>query len=193
MKILYFDTETTGLPKNKNYKAPASDLDTWSTARLVQLGYIFDLDGGRTESEYLIRPDGFEIPEFASKIHGITNSYALENGKPVTDVLGEFRELICSADLLVGHNLDYDFHVLGSEYVRAFGNNPLDGKKVYDTMLIGTNYCKLPGNRIGSYKYPKLTELYQFLFNQPLPQTHTALDDIRNTLTCYVEMKSRGL
>ena len=41
---LFFDTETTGLPKN--YKAPASDLNNWP--RLVQLAYhLYDNDGNK--------------------------------------------------------------------------------------------------------------------------------------------------
>jgi hypothetical protein len=39
LKIMYlfFDTETTGLPKN--YKAPVTDLNNWP--RLVQLAWLF--------------------------------------------------------------------------------------------------------------------------------------------------------
>lgn len=35
MTFLFFDTETTGLPRN--YSAPTTDLDNWGAARLVQL------------------------------------------------------------------------------------------------------------------------------------------------------------
>tara|TARA_B110000908_G_C9962776_1_gene317636 strand:+ start:106 stop:219 length:114 start_codon:yes stop_codon:yes gene_type:complete len=37
MKILFFDTETTGLPKDFN--APIEEVENWP--RLVQLGYLF--------------------------------------------------------------------------------------------------------------------------------------------------------
>ena len=41
MKILFFDTETTGVPRN--YNAPSTDTDNWP--RMVQLGYIiYDLN-----------------------------------------------------------------------------------------------------------------------------------------------------
>lgn len=44
---LFFDTETTGLPKN--YKAPASDSDNWP--RLVQIAWsIYDAEGNSWES-----------------------------------------------------------------------------------------------------------------------------------------------
>ncbi|KAF0237889.1 MAG: DNA polymerase III subunit [Prolixibacteraceae bacterium] len=41
---LFFDTETTGLPKN--WKAPVTDLNNWP--RLVQLAYLlYDSDGNQ--------------------------------------------------------------------------------------------------------------------------------------------------
>ena len=58
--ILFFDTETTGLPKN--YKAPVTDLENWP--RLVQLAYILqDYDGNTIlKGDYIIKPNGFTIP-----------------------------------------------------------------------------------------------------------------------------------
>ena len=68
--ILFFDTETTGIPKN--YDAPISDVNNWP--RLVQLAFIkTDWDGNIIESrDFVIRPEGFIIPNDASKIHGIS-------------------------------------------------------------------------------------------------------------------------
>lgn len=194
MNIIFFDTETTGVPKN--YKAPVTDLENWP--RLVQLGYIWwvDKDGPSVQKsfsqEYIVRPEGFEISEQVSKIHGITQEKALTNGFVLEDVLDMFEMPLRNADLLVGHNLNYDLNILGAEYLRVTGSNPLDGKPTYDTMLHGVNLCKLPGTRPGSYKWPKLQELYFHLFHEPLQQTHTALDDIQNTAKCYFEMKRIG-
>lgn len=190
MNILFFDTETTGVPKN--YKAPVTDLDNWP--RLVQLGYVFH-DGQFNTSlgqEYIIQPRGFEIPESVSKIHGITQQKAMDSIWTLEGVLNIFDYKIRVADLIVGHNLSYDLNVLGAEYLRTFNRNPLEGKATYDTMLKGMGVCKLPG-RYGQYKWPKLEELYFSLFGTPLTQTHTALDDIENTAKCYFEMKSKGL
>ena len=55
---LFFDTETTGLPKN--FKAPASDLDNWP--RIVQIAWILSSqEKGRIESnDYIIKPEGYE-------------------------------------------------------------------------------------------------------------------------------------
>jgi hypothetical protein len=58
--ILFFDTETTGLPKN--WKAPVTDLNNWP--RLVQLAFLlYDKSGNLVSSgDYIIKPDGFSIP-----------------------------------------------------------------------------------------------------------------------------------
>ena len=60
---LFFDTETTGVPKN--YKAPITDLDNWP--RLVQLGWILcDEQGSELQTgNDIIKPNGFIIPEAA--------------------------------------------------------------------------------------------------------------------------------
>ena len=60
---LFFDTETTGVPKN--YKAPITDLDHWP--RLVQLGWILcDEQGSELQTgNDIIKPNGFIIPEAA--------------------------------------------------------------------------------------------------------------------------------
>ena len=189
MNILFFDTETTGVPKN--YKAPVTDLDNWP--RLVQLGWIVYSDDVLVyKTERLVRPEGFIISEQVSKIHGITQEKALTNGGLLYDVLGHFSGNIDECDLLVGHNVNYDLNVVGAEYLRFWGNNPLNGKKTVDTMLSSTQYCNFPGN-YGKPKWPKLHELYQKLFNEPLAQTHTALDDIENTAKCYFELRKIGV
>jgi len=189
MNILFFDTETSGLPKN--YKAPVTDLENWP--RLVQLGCLLYEDKfQKLSEEFIIIPEGFVINDSVSKIHGITQEKAISSGSSLEVVLSIFRISIERSDLLVGHNLSYDLNVLGSEYLRKLGKNPLEGKQTYDTMLKGVEFCKLPG-KYGKYKWPKLEELYLALFHEPLAQTHTALDDIENTAKCYFEMKRLGI
>lgn len=190
MNILFFDTETTGLPKN--YKAPVTDLENWP--RLVQIGWVVYRDGEFAyDIERIVRPDGFIISEQVSKIHGVTQEKALRDGGMLYDVLQHFESNIQVCDLIVGHNVSYDLNVCGAEFLRITGRNPLENKPIYDTMLRGTPLCKLPGGRMGQYKWPKLQELYFHLFHEPLAQTHTALDDIQNTAKCYFEMERLGI
>ena len=75
---LFFDTETTGLPKRWN--APVTDLENWP--RLVQLAWImYDDRGNMLESrDVIVKPEGFTIPPEASRVHGITTLVAREKG-----------------------------------------------------------------------------------------------------------------
>lgn len=192
---LFFDTETTGVPKN--YRAPMTDLENWP--RLVQLGYVvYDLQDGGEWLEYaafedVIIPEGFVISEEVSKIHGINHAMAIEHGIPLSVALNQFVNWAEICDTIIGHNLSYDFNILGAELIRCSMSNPLVGKAQYDTMLKSVNFCKLPGSRTGQYKWPKLQELHFKLFNEPLAQTHTALDDIRQTAKCYFELQKMGI
>ena len=63
---LIFDTETTGLPKNWN--APITDSDNWP--RAIQIAWQLHDDMGNCieHEDYLIRPDGFDIPFDAERI-----------------------------------------------------------------------------------------------------------------------------
>jgi DNA polymerase-3 subunit epsilon len=185
MNILFFDTETTGIPRN--YNAPIEDVDNWP--RLVQLGWIrFDENQNKLgESEFVIKPEGFEISAEVSKVHGITQEKALTDGLPVAWVLGAFSGNLLKSDMIIGHNLSYDVSIVGAELFRLGLPNILSAKSQVCTMKSSTSYCQIPGGR--PWKWPKLYELHQKLFNEPLVQTHTALDDIQNTAKCYFELK----
>ena len=86
---LIFDTETTGLPKRWN--SPISDTDNWP--RCIQIAWqLHDAMGNCIENQdYLIQPDGFNIPYDAEKIHGISTELAQEQGVPLTEVLEKFN------------------------------------------------------------------------------------------------------
>ena len=84
MFYLFFDTETTGLPRN--WDAPVSDVNNWP--RLVQLAFlIYDEKGIKVSGgDFIIKPDGFKIPSDASNIHGITTERANLEGYSITSV-----------------------------------------------------------------------------------------------------------
>jgi DNA polymerase III epsilon subunit-like protein len=182
---LFFDTETTGIPRN--YKVPASDLRNWP--RLVQIAWLLaDEDANEVESaEYIAKPDGFTIPRDATKIHGITTEMALQNGVDLNSILTAIAPSIKSADLLVAHNMQFDEKILGAEFLRAGHPNLLESKKRKCTMQASTNYCHLPGPY--GYKWPTLQELHMKLFSQSFKGEHQALVDVRACAACYFELK----
>jgi hypothetical protein len=81
---IIFDTETTGLPKNFN--APYTDTDNWP--RCIQLAWqLHDENGVLIEAkDYIIKPNGFDIPFDAERIHGISTELANEIG---VELLGQ--------------------------------------------------------------------------------------------------------
>lgn len=89
---LIYDTETTGLPKN--YNAPLSDADNWP--RCVQIAW--QLHGANGElldaQNHIIKPEGFDIPYNAEKVHGISTERAQKEGKPLNDVLEAFKTVV---------------------------------------------------------------------------------------------------
>ena len=96
---LIFDTETTGLPKKWN--APFTDVDNWP--RCVQIAWqIHDQWGELIEvKDFLIRPDEYDIPYDAEKIHGISTLLAQEKGHDIKDVLKEFKNAVEKVEFVV--------------------------------------------------------------------------------------------
>ena len=164
--ILFYDTETTGLPRS--YSAKLSDSDNWP--RLVQIAFIvYDTDGKRiNQSETIIKPEGFTIPEQASRIHGITTDRALAEGKDLKSVLDVMRQQIIAADYIVGHNLEFDLNILGAEFYRFKFGNITPARIKICTMKSSVNHCQIPSAR-GGYKWPKLKELHRKLLIQIFP------------------------
>ena len=192
--ILFFDTETTGKPLN--YKAPVTDLYNWP--RLVQLAWIMaDKDGNLLKKKsVIIKPEGFSIPADSVAVHGITTERALREGLSLNDVLEEFATDLSLAEHIVGHNIDFDQHIVGAELCRIGMNfNTLMDKPCTCTMKTSTKYCAIPNPNIyfGGYKWPSLQELYQKLFNRSFEDAHDALADITATKECYFELKHQGI
>jgi len=186
---LFFDTETTGLPKN--WKAPVTDFANWP--RLVQLAYLAYDDSGNLVSsrDVIIRPEGFTIPADASRIHGISHQRAIEEGISLGKVLSEFESQVRNAVYLVAHNMSFDETIVGCEFLRKGVPNALTGKRKICTMESSTDYCALNG-RYG-YKYPKLSELHYKLFKTSFDEAHNAAVDIRVTAKCFWELKKLGV
>ncbi len=182
---LFFDTETTGLPKN--WKAPVTDLKNWP--RLVQLAYLlYDKAGNKISgSSVIIKPEGFSIPSDAARVHGISTERAIKEGVPILDALQQFGEELNKATHLVAHNISFDEKIVGSELIRNGFPNSLPSKKKICTMQLSTNFCRIDGPY--GYKWPKLSELHYKLFKTNFAEAHDASIDIGITAKCFWELK----
>jgi len=181
---LIFDTETTGIPKNKT--APLTDLDNWP--RVVQLAWQLHDHRGKilSQKNYIIRPDGFDIPYNAEQIHGISTKRALEEGHDLKATIELFSKDLEQTQLLVGHNIEFDISILGAELIRLGMSTDrlLETAKV-DTGIVSTEFCQLSGGIGGKLKMPRLVELHTKLFGKDFGDAHDAAYDVAATARCY--------
>jgi DNA polymerase III subunit epsilon len=185
---LFFDTETTGLPRN--WKAPVTDLNNWP--RMVQIAWIlFDIHGTEVTSKaHIIKPEGFVIPHEVTRVHGISTERALQEGVDLSRVLNTFNLDVERADTLVAHNISFDEKIIGAEFLRKKISTSFGMKNKICTMHSSTNLCRIPGPY--GYKWPKLAELHRTLFGADFEEAHNALVDIEATARCFWEMRRIG-
>lgn len=185
MKVIVFDTETTGFPLGRN--VPPFMSGNYSSARMIEIGYILMENNEIVKKvDHLIKHDEF-IELTNSYIHGITMDMLNVQGKKMTDVLSEFENDVKDVDRIISHNFKFDFSILMSEIYRHYPKfNKLLGymysKPSYCTMLHGMVYLQ-------QRKWPKLRDLYLHLYPMTTyEQTHRALDDAEICAKCYLKM-----
>ncbi|HEY9186068.1 MAG TPA: DNA polymerase III subunit alpha [Salegentibacter sp.] len=187
---LIFDTETTGLPKRWN--APLTDTDNWP--RCIQIAWqLHDEMGNLVESQdYLVKPEDFNIPFDAEKIHGISTELAEQEGISLVEVLEKFQAALDKTKFVVGQNVGFDLNIMGAEFYRKNVENTLQELPVLDTCTeITADLCKIPGGRGGRFKLPTLTELHEYLFDEAFGEAHNATADVEATTRCFLELIRR--
>jgi DNA polymerase-3 subunit epsilon len=186
---LFFDTETTGLPRN--WKAPVTDLNNWP--RMIQVAWILcDTEGNRIESyDCIIKPENFSIPIESSEVHGISTVKAINEGESLEKTLVKFNELVEKSKFIVAHNISFDEKIIGAEFLRKRIKSDFEQKRKLCTMQSSTDYCKISGHY--GYKWPKLSELHIKLFGVDFDGAHDASADIHATAKCFWEMRKKGL
>jgi DNA polymerase-3 subunit epsilon len=178
MKILFFDTETTEV--------------TRPTPRIIQMGWILADQAGQVlnKQTHLIRPNGWLMPTGPFWVNnGFAHTKSMREGVPIDYVLGLFHNDHTQADLLVAHNISFDLRILFGEYGRL-GRVPAP-KMEFCTMNKTTSIARIPGKK--GYKRPTLAELYRFLFEKEMEDSHKADADVAVTMECFFELVNRKL
>lgn len=184
---LIFDTETTGLPRDFN--APITDTDNWP--RCVQIAWqLHDEMGNLIEQkDFLIKPDGYDIPFQSEQIHGISTKLAETKGVDAKEVWKQFAEVLSRSKFVVGQNIMFDVNVMGCELYRYGVDSSLTDLPILDTCTETTaELCQIPGGRGGKFKLPTLTELHEHLFGVPFAEAHNATADVEATTRCFLEL-----
>lgn len=187
MRILIFDTETSGLNPQWNVILQLSyqivDSESWSTQKTVNHYFPWPENKARITQE-------------AIDVNGLTeellSSKQLSNRKTA---LEEFVADKDSCDLLVAHNLEFDKKFIiascreeGVKYANS------GWSMSYDTMKRMTNYCQIPKGYGNGYKWPKLTELADCLgVDYSQIALHDSSGDVELTKQCFRKIVNQGL
>ena len=191
--VLFFDTETTGIPERSwNW-----DTDFEQYPHVVQMAW---LHGCKVET-HIIRPDGWEIPQEAVDVHGITTEYALEHGEPFASVVDMFIQDCHDAGLICGHNIHFDTSIIKANILRELGREYYDANDVENALYKGKRIdtmrptMKWVDARManGRLKFPNLSELYSRCFPCESFPAHDALEDVKAVAKCLPVILELGL
>ena len=229
VKIMVFDTETTGLPEKKHssfntQKAHDRSLlsisefkrkgNLWSTVidkypSIIQMAYIlYDTEkpgNSKIYNKHINIPETIEISAESQQIHGISHD-KLKSMDPVSkayikDMLAEFMEDFKEADVIVGHNVDFDRRMVIAEILRSADKNIehvmelMKDENFECTQEITTPICNLksqyeyidPKTKIPKYIYKikpaKLIEAYRHYFGYT-PDGEHMHDAIYDVVVC---------
>ena len=190
MTVLAFDTETTGLVQQGR---PLS-----LQPHLVQLAALQYSPEGQllNQISLIIRPDGWEIPEAAAKVHGITTERALAQGVPLRTALAIFGQMRKISTVAVAHNMKFDRVIIEAAVLRAFdGQTVLPPIEEACTLEMAGPIVNLPptarmvASGFNKFKPPNLTECMRFFFNEDLEGAHDALVDVTGCARVYWKIK----
>ena len=191
--VLFLDTETTGIPD----RAAKWDIDFMDYPHVVQIAW---LHGCKAEN-HIIRPDGWEIPDDAQQVHGITTEYALEHGEPFAAVVDMLIADCHEAGLICGHNIHFDTGIIKANILRELGREYYDANDVESALYKGKRIdtmrstMKLVNARFasGRLKFPNLGELYDRCFPGETFEAHDALEDCKAVARCLPVLIDNGL
>ena len=195
MNTLIFDTETTGLKKDR-----LPDTDPRQPMP-VQIGLKLDAENRREmmAANYLIVPDGWTMEAKASEITGLTDAMAEEFGTHLITGVELFLDMIGNADVVVAHNFNFDVVVMRRamavycDLVDQPYRDPFEGKTCICTMLAAMNIVKAIPKRNGQWKWPRLEECIKHFYNENLEGAHDALVDVRACARVYYTLLDEGV
>ncbi|MFJ6935726.1 3'-5' exonuclease [Streptomyces sp. NPDC101132] len=154
-RLAGFDLETTGVDV---------ETDRIVTACVVQCGG----DQPTASATWLADP-GIDIPEQASRVHGITTERARAEGRPaaevVADILAALGQAITAGVPIVAMNARYDLTLLDRE-ARRHGYDPLPTGPVIDPLILDKHISRRRGSR-------KLVDLCQH-YGVTISDAHSA-------------------
>lgn len=187
MRICIWDTETTGFATRWG--------DITQQPYIIQFAAIEweYIDGEFREivrHDILIKPP-ISIPFWASQVHGIYDNHLIDK-LSFEHHADAIVKILNRADIVTGHNIEYDEEILGYELERLGRKGDYAPMKSICTMRSSTDYCKLQWRGF-AYKPPKLSELHRHLFDEWFDGAHNAMVDVEATTRSFVELVKRDV
>jgi DNA polymerase-3 subunit epsilon len=189
--ILFFDTETNGLP---NFRAPNNDR---AQPHIVQIAAMICNEAGNVKSTLntLISRDGWIIGEELQAINGISNEDCDTFGIPIELALSLMMEMRNKCEVGVAHNISFDNRMLEIEASRLRRSWTGQAYSWECTAAMTTPICKMPPTPkmlaagFDKFKMPKLIEAHQHLFGEGFDKAHDAMADVMACKRIYFECK----
>lgn len=181
---LFFDTETTGLP---DWKSPS---EAEHQPHIVEIGAALLDDELNIIERYeaIIKPDGWEISEEMTAIHGISHERAMDEGVSEKEAVDAFLALHALSGIRVGHNVSFDDRILRIALKRYFDDELADAFKLgpkFCTMWESKQIVKATFMDKKGVKNPSLAEAYKFFTGEELTGAHRAMADVEATIAVY--------
>jgi len=195
-----FDVETSGLIR-KGEEFP----------HILQLSYLlYDIGNKQLIASYdtFVKPsEPVVVEEIITELTGITQK-DVDGGIPIKRVLDDFFQILQLADIIVGHNIEFDKKMIALEIARMYPNTfstmvKEAGEKsllrIWDMNVSIKDFCTMRNsmtlcniirtNTRGNYiKFPKLSETYEKLFGQVPENLHNSLTDTIVCLRCFMRL-----
>jgi len=192
--LLFFDTETTGLP---DYRAPSN---APQQPHLIQLACILCEGDGSILCRWqtLVKPkQGAKMEPKAFEAHGISLERALDEGVDAGVAVDAMMDLAGRSRAIVGHNVSFDVRIMRIMTTRTHGFKWEPRVPTECTMKMATNIVNLPPTpkmiAAGMHrpKVPTLAECVRFFFNEELQGAHDALADVDACKRVYFAIQKR--
>lgn len=191
IKYIFFDLEATGLPINYDY----------SHLNIIEIAWVITDNKFNiiNKFNYFINGD-FIITDFIQNLTGISKQLTINKGYSLNNILNLFFHDLKNCDILIAHNINYDYNLLKSEIKKLINLNDniitnyhlnlLNNTFQLCSLYIFKNEFNLNKLIITNYK---LNSIYHYLIRNDTIQTHRALDDVIMIIDCFKTFNNLNL
>lgn len=179
MKVIYFDTETTGLD--------------FTDSRIIELAMLIVEDGRIEEYDEFINV-GFDLPAKITEITGITDEMLITEGISEASVADDLKRNLTPGTVMIAHNCQFDLSFVYNLLKRHYPSQADDivsSLDWIDTVTVLKDRKEFPHKLIDAVKHYGIEEVN---FHRAIDDTKAlydvtlALKDERDDLDEYVNI-----